>query len=124
MESVEKVDSVIVERRDTLREVTIITIDRNVNGDTFKLSTVTDRTIVRDRSQLRVKSEELRVERDTVYVEKEADKTVAVAGPGTGIDGQGNIRHHTSAISFLRRATLLMVAIAALLIVIRLRIFK
>lgn len=111
---------------DTVREVTTITIQLNEQGDTTFSSLVTDRTTVRDRRMSVVgrKREDVYVRTDTVYVEKGADKTVAVAGPGTGIDGQGNIRHHTSAISLLRWATLLMVAIAALLIIIRLRIFK
>ena len=62
LESVEKVDSIVVESSDTVREVTTITIvlrqaqEPDEAPDTLKISTVTDRTTVRDRSQLRVKS--------------------------------------------------------------------
>ena len=57
VETVEKKDSVIVEQRDTLREVlglakrqsraTTITIDRNDRGDTLKLVQITDLTRAR-----------------------------------------------------------------------------
>lgn len=56
--------------RDTLQEVTTITIDRNDKGDTLRIATVTDRT--RARSQNRVSTQETKVEVrvDTVYVER------------------------------------------------------
>ena len=41
--------------RDTLQEVTTITIDRNDKGDTLRIATVTDRYRGSDRSQLKVK---------------------------------------------------------------------
>ena len=125
VESVEKVDSVVVESSDTVRETTTITIvlrqaqEPDEAPDTLKISTVTDRTTVRDRSQLRVKSEKLKVEADTVYVERESDKTVAVAGPNTEIDEQGNIRHQPSYIRLLKWLFLTLIALTALIIVIR-----
>lgn len=61
-------DSVLVEQRDTLIEVTTITIDRNEAGDTLKTSVVTDRTRARAMSDVRSKKEEVRVRVDTVYV--------------------------------------------------------
>ena len=65
-------DSVRLELRDTLKEVTTVTVQLNETGDTVKVSTVTDRTraSVRDRSQLRDKSEKVIVRVDTVYVER------------------------------------------------------
>jgi hypothetical protein len=51
-----------------LKEVTTITIDRNDKGDTLKVVQVTDRDLIRDRSQLRDKSEKIIVKTDTVYV--------------------------------------------------------
>ena len=125
VESVEKVDSVIVESSDTVRETTTITIvlrqaqEPDEAPDTLKISTVTDRTTVRDRSQLRVKSEKLKVETDTVYIEREAEKSVAVAGPGTEFDEQGNIRHQPSYIRLLKWLFLTLIALTALIIVIR-----
>ena len=57
---------------DTVREITTITVRENEVGDTLRVTTVTDRTSSRDRSQLRVKSEKLKVVSDTVYVEKDS----------------------------------------------------
>ena len=63
-------DSVVIEFRDTLKEVTTVTVQLDAVGDTVKVSTVTDRTRASDRSQLRDKSEKLIVRVDTVYVER------------------------------------------------------
>jgi len=61
-------DSVRLELRDTLKEVTTVTVQLNETGDTVKVSTVTDRTraSVRDR----VKDVEVKIveKTDTVYV--------------------------------------------------------
>ena len=62
-------DSVAVEVHDTVTVTTTITVDRNDKGDTLRVATVTERDKVRDRTQLKVKSEKLKVVRDTVYVE-------------------------------------------------------
>lgn len=68
LRSTESRDSVTIELRDTLKEVTTITIDRNDAGDTLRVTQVTDRTraSVRDR----VKDVEVRIveKTDTVYV--------------------------------------------------------
>ena len=63
-------DSVVIAERDTLKEVTTVTVQLNETGDTVKVSTVTDRT--RASSRDRVRDFEIKVvERtDTVYVEK------------------------------------------------------
>ena len=63
-------DSVVIEQRDTLREVTTVTIDRNEAGDTLRLSVVTERDRIRDRAQERNKEVEVQVVRDTVFIEK------------------------------------------------------
>ena len=57
-----------VEVRDSVVEVTTITIDRNEQGDTLKQSVVTDR--LRTRNRDRVKDVEVRtvVQHDTVFV--------------------------------------------------------
>jgi len=64
------VEQVMVAVRDTLVETTTITIDRNEVGDTLKVVQVTDRERVRSRADVRSKTEEVRVVRDTVYVER------------------------------------------------------
>ena len=77
VETVERVDSVIVEQRDTLREVTTITIDRNDKGDTLRISTVTDRKRIRSMSDVRSKKEDVVVRTDTVYVERDSLRLTA-----------------------------------------------
>ena len=70
--------------RDTLIEVTTVTVQLNEVGDTVKTSTVTDRT--RARAFDRRKDVEIRTEivRDTVYVEKRDSVFVQNTG---GFDG-------------------------------------
>lgn len=70
VEKVEKVDSVIVEQRDTLREVTTITIDRNDKGDTLKVVQITDLTRARSRDNVVAQKVKTEVRVDTVYVER------------------------------------------------------
>ena len=67
-ESVEKADSVRVEQRDTLREITTITIQTNDRGDTLKVTQVTDRERIRSKSDVSSKKDVVRTERDTVYI--------------------------------------------------------
>lgn len=61
-------DSVVVEQRDTLIEVTTITIDRNEAGDTLKVVQVTDRTRARNRDGIAKQMTKTVVRTDTVYV--------------------------------------------------------
>ena len=61
-------DSVVVEVHDTLQVVTVVTVDRNEAGDTVRVSTVTDRERVRDRSAVRAQEKKVEVRVDTVYI--------------------------------------------------------
>ena len=61
-------DSVVIEQRDTLREVTTVTIDRNEAGDTLRLSRVTERDRVHNRAQVKDQHERVVTKHDTVYV--------------------------------------------------------
>lgn len=89
--SADKRDSVIVEVHDTLREVTVVTVDRTEAGDTVRVSTVTDRDRVRSRD--RFKAQETKVEvrvdtvfvavRDSVYVSQNAQISQKSASPVT-----------------------------------------
>ena len=65
-----RADSVIVEQRDTLREITTITIDRNDKGDTLKVVQITDLTRARSRDNVVAQRIKTEVRVDTVYVEK------------------------------------------------------
>ncbi len=69
VESVKRDDRVKVEQHDTLREVTTITIQTNDRGDTLKVVEITDRDRIRSKSDVRSKTDEVRVEqRDSVLV--------------------------------------------------------
>ena len=123
VESVEKVDSVVVEHSDTLREVTTITVQLNDTGDTLKISTVTNRERIRSMSDVRSKKEDVYVRTDTVYIEKEADKTVAVVGPNTEIDEQGNMTKKVNRVAqTLKWLFLTLVAVIAIIILIRIKL--
>ena len=115
-------EQVVVEVHDTVRETTTITVQLDTAGDTVRVSTVTERDHVRDRSQLKVKSEKLKVETDTVYVEREAEKTVAAVGPNTEIDKDGNVTKKVNRFAqSLKWLFLTIVAIIALIILIRIK---
>ena len=120
--SVERVDSVIVTVFDTITITKTITIRENEAGDTLRMTTVTDRERVRMMAGVRSKRENVNVCKDTVYIERKAEKTVAAAGPDTEIDADGNLKHRTSAISLLRWVVALVVAVIVLIIVIRVAI--
>ena len=90
-ETVERVDSVIVEQRDTLREVTTITIDRNDKGDTLKVVQITDRERLSSKTDLRSQKVDLRVVRDTVYIEK----TDSVYVSNTNLTNPTNTKKNT-----------------------------
>jgi hypothetical protein len=123
VESVEKVDSVVVEHSDTLREVTTITVQLNDTGDTLKISTVTDRERIRSMSDVRSKKEDVYVRTDTVYIEKEAEKTVAVVGPNVEIDKDGNVTKRVNRVAqTLKWLFLTLVAVIAIIILIRIKL--
>ena len=84
--------------RDTLIEVTTVTVQLNEVGDTVKTSTVTDRT--RARAFDRRKDVEIRTEivRDTVYIEKR-DSSLRVTAYGLQEDGTPTISSKLSAVS-------------------------
>jgi len=63
-------DSVVVAVYDTMMETKTITITKNVDGDTLRLTQITDRTRASAMSDVRSKKEDVRVRVDTVYVEK------------------------------------------------------
>ena len=77
----ERVDSVqehtAVAVHDTLQEVTTITIQTNDRGDTLKVAQITDRSRLRERSDIRHRSSDVRVRIDTVYIERRDSTSVS-----------------------------------------------
>ena len=113
VETVEKTDSVIVEQRDTLREVTTITIDRNDRGDTLKLVQITDLTRARSRDNVVAQKVKTEIVRDTVYIEK----TDSVFVQNSGLTNQTNKKN--TFVSSLKWIFWILVAGIVLVVVIR-----
>lgn len=108
-------DSVLVEQRDTLIEVTTITIDRNEVGDTLKVSTVTDRERVRDRSAVRAQETRVEVRVDTVYVA--VRDSVYVETPDR-VGGDGSVRP-SAFVSALKWVFWIIVSLTVFIVVIK-----
>ena len=77
-----------VELRDTLREVTTITIDRNDKGDTLKVVQITDRTRARNRDNVVAQKVKVIECIDTVYIQKDSvnveDKKIGLSASTDG----------------------------------------
>ena len=71
-------DSAAVVVHDTITITKTVTVDRNDKGDTLRIATETDRYRGHDVQQLKVKSEKVKVVRDTVYIEKRDSVTVSL----------------------------------------------
>ena len=112
-------DSVVVELRDTLVETTTITIDRNEVGDTLKVVQVTDRERVRSRADVRSKKEEVRVVRDTVYIEKRDSLLVK----SEELRVKSSLNHHTSAISHLLKWIFAVICAVGVLVIVVVKLF-
>lgn len=112
-------DSVRLELRDTLKEVTTVTVQLNESGDTVKVSTVTDRSraSVRDR----VKDVEVKtvVKRDTVYIERR--ESVRVETPR---QTRGEIGRSSALVSALKWIFWIIVSITVLFIILKYRRFR
>ena len=118
-------EQVVVTVFDTITEKTTITIRESEAGDTLRMTTVTDKTNATTRDRYHDVQEKVVVKTDTVYVEREAEKTVAAVGPNTEIDKDGNVTKKVNRFAqSLKWLFLTLVAVIALIIVIRLKIFK
>ena len=102
-----------------MEEVTTITVRESETGDTLLMTTVTDRTRTSTKDRFHDVKEKVIVRTDTVYVEREAEKTVARAGTGATINAEGNIIPQPSYIKLLKGVFLTVVSITVLIIVFR-----
>ena len=76
-------DSVRLELRDTLKEVTTVTVQLNETGDTIKVSTVTDRTRASVRDRMRNVELKTVMKTDTMCIERR-DSVIVYKGQVTG----------------------------------------
>ncbi len=106
-------DSVFVEMRDTVKEVTTVTVQLGAAGDTVKVSSVTDRERVRSRDAIARQWTKTEVRVDTVYIEKR-DSIEIRSRPG-GQSGE------TALHSTLRLVLWIIIGVTILMIVVRIR---
>ena len=99
---------------DTLKETTTITLRESETGDTLRITTVTDRIRASTRDRYHDVQEKTIVRTDTVYIEKQAQNTVAVAGSSTEISPDGAIRHRGVILKWI---FFILLAVIALLII-------
>lgn len=109
-------EEVMVFVRDTLRETTVITVDRNEAGDTTFTSVVTDRERIRDRTAVRDREEKLVVRTDTVYIQK-VDSLYVEKAVGLGDNDSSKKSGFVSALKWI---FWILVAVGVLLVIIKL----
>ena len=85
-------EQMVVVILDTLKETTTVTLRESETGDTLRITTVTNRIRASTRDRYHDAQEKLIVRTDTVYIEKQTQNTVAVAGSSTEITPDGTIR--------------------------------
>ena len=71
-----RVEQVMVAVHDTIRETTTITVRENEAGDTLRMSRVTERDRVSERAHVKNLEVDVRVVRDTVYLERRDSSSV------------------------------------------------
>lgn len=99
---------------DTLKEVTVVTVQLNDAGDTVWTSTVTDRVRARSRDHIGVDRTKMVICVDTVFVESR-DSVATYRGTG-GEKQSGRTSLHTT----LKWVFAIIVALGGLVIIIRL----
>lgn len=109
--------------RDTVREVTTIHIQTNETGDTLKVAQVTERDRIRDRAQVSNKEVEVRVVRDTVYIEHRNTTSVKEIAGLARNEGAGS--QASPFVSALKWIFWIIIAAGGLIIVIKVsKVFK
>ena len=110
-----EVRGLTAEVRDSLRVEQLMVA---VQGDTLRMSVVRDRDRVRSMSDVRSKKEEVRVVRDTVYVERR-DSVVVDRGQvrGDSYQSGGTALHRT-----LKWVFWIIVGLSALIIIVKLKV--
>ena len=109
-----RVEQVMEAVHDTIMEVTTITIRENEQGDTLRVSTVTDRLRVKDRDAIAVQKTKTEIVRDTVYVERR-DTVEIRSRPSVGGGQSGKSALNTT----LRLVLWIIIALTGFVIVIK-----
>ena len=112
----ERMDSVVVATRDTIREVTTVTIQLGVTGDTVFRSVVTDRERGRSRDAIATQRTKQEVRVDTVLIEKR-DSVEIRSRPEEAQSKKGE-----TFLSGLKWVFAIVVAICVLVIIIKVKV--
>lgn len=110
-----------------MREVTTVTVvlrqaqEPSQPVDTIRVTTVTDRTRVSDRSQLRVESSKIIVEHDTLYVMKR-DSVLVEQNTGTGLANAPERKSRL--VATLRWIFWILVALIVLILCLKIKVIK
>ena len=116
-------EQVVVEVHDTVRETTTITVQLDTAGDTVRLLQVTERNTIRNSDRIREHTERTLELKDTLTVEKQTDRSVAVAGPNVEIDKNGNVTKRVNRFAqSLKWLFLTLVAVIAIIILMRIKL--
>ena len=116
-------EQVVVEVHDTVRETTTITVQLDTAGDTVRLLQVTERNTIRNSDRIREHTERTLELKDTLSVEKQTDRSVAVAGPSVEIDKDGNVTKKVNRVAqSLKWLFLTLVAIIAIIILMKIKL--
>jgi hypothetical protein len=111
-------DSVVIEQRDTLCEVTTVTVQLNEKGDTVKMSTVTDRTRGRSRDNIAAHRTKIVEKTDTVYV------AVRDSVSNTNRANEKNQSGRTALHTTLKWVFWIIIALTVLVVILKLKLFK
>ena len=124
-------EQVVVTVFDTITETTTITVvlrqaqEPNELDDTVRVTQITDKTKATTRDRYHDVQEKVVVKTDTVYIERDSLRLTAYSLPGTEIDKDGNVTRKVNRFAqSLKWLFLTLVAIIALIIIIRLKLFK
>lgn len=116
-----RVEQVMVAVHDTIVETTTITVtlrepqDKNEAPDTVRVAKVTERDRIRDRAQVEKKEVEVRLVRDTVYVER-SDSTFV-----TTVASAPSATRASAFVSALRWIFGILVCVIVLLVVLKVK---
>ena len=110
-----RVEQVMVAVHDTIMETVTIVVRENEQGDTLRLSKVTERDRVRDRTGFKVQDSRVTVKRDTVYVEKRDSVLVK-----TNTDLTNRTEKGSAIVASLKWVFWIIIALIALVITIKL----
>ena len=107
-----RVEQVMVAVHDTIVETTTIIVRENEQGDTLRLSKVTERDRVRDRAEVREQQERVVVQHDTVFVERRDSVRVS----SSTIQDSGSAKRTSPVVSALKWVFWIIIAIGALMV--------